>query len=202
MLAAFDRMAQYARVIGFPVNKRSEHIKNEWLVLRCQDGDPEAFENLVRTWQEPLWRYARRITGSEDAAWAVLQETWIVVTKGIRRLEDAEAFPAWVYRIASNKSHDWIRRESRRRQAHRDYTGEHSDSASRESNEPPRGASLDEILRGLPKQAQLILQLRYEQEFDTREIAEILSIPEGTVKSRLYHARKRLKKQLKEESNG
>lgn len=61
---------------------------------------------------------------------------------------------------------------------------------------------MDEILGGLPKQAQLILQLRYEQEFDTREIADILSIPEGTVKSRLYHARQRLRKHLKEENNG
>lgn len=184
------------------MNKRSGQIKNEWLVLRCQDGDPDAFEDLVRKWQEPLWRYARRITGSEDAAWDVLQETWIAVSKGIRRLEDAAAFPAWVYRIASNKSRDWVRRESRRRQAHRDYAGEHSDSTFQEPKGHPRAASMDEILGGLPKQAQLILQLRYEQEFDTREIADILSIPEGTVKSRLYHARQRLRKHLKEENNG
>lgn len=202
LLEAFDGTARCARVSGSPMKKRIDQIKNEWLVLRCQDGDPEAFEDLVRRWQEPLWRYARRLTGSEDAAWDVLQETWIAVSKGIRRLEDATAFPAWVYRITSNKSHDWIRREGRRRQVHRDYAEEHSDSAFQEPTGPKKAASLDEMLRGLPKQAQVILQLRYEQEFNTREIADILSIPEGTVKSRLYHARKRLRKYLKEESNG
>lgn len=142
------------------------------------------------------------MTGSEEAAWDVLQETWIAVTKGIRRLEDAAAFPAWVYRIASNKSRDWVRRESRRRQAHRDYRGEHLESRVQESQEVGREGSLDEILRGLPKETQQILQLRYEQEFDTREIAEVLSVPEGTVKSRLYHARKKLKQHLKEANDG
>ena len=184
------------------MRNRGDQIKNELLVVRSQEGDPEAFANLVRKWQEPLWRYARRITADEDAAWDTLQETWIAVAKGIRNLEDAAAFPAWAYRITSNKARDWIRRESRRRKVHLDYAEEHEDFSVQTPQEPEGKSSLGEILNGLPRQVQLILQLRYEQEFNTRAIAEILSIPEGTVKSRLYHARAQLRKLLKEENNG
>ena len=96
---------------------QNERLLDELLVLRCQEGDAEAFETLVGRWQERLWRHAWRLTGNESAAWDVLQEAWIGISQGMSRLTDAAAFPAWVYRIISNKCRDWARREHRWREA-------------------------------------------------------------------------------------
>ena len=52
-----------------------DRVLDEMLVIRCQEGSQTAFELLVRRWQRSLWRYARRLTGSADAAWDVMQET-------------------------------------------------------------------------------------------------------------------------------
>ena len=177
------------------MNTQQDRIKSEWLVLGCQQGDSAAFEQLVGLWQAPLWRYVRRLTGDDSAAWDVLQETWIATAQGIRHLQDAAAFPAWLYRIASNKARDWIRRECRRRAVYEDYTRE---APAPDAVEPRTGGTLAELLEGLPREAQSILQLRYEQGFNTREIAAILSVPEGTVRSRLHHARQSLKRYLEE----
>jgi RNA polymerase sigma factor (sigma-70 family) len=177
---------------------RRERIDDELLVLRCQQGDPAAFDALVGRWQERLWRHAWRLTGDEDAAWDVLQEAWIGISRGLGRLEDAAAFPAWAYRIVSNKCRDWIRRRKRRRQADEVY-GEQMQRAEHETAHAEQPyASLTEALKHLSGRDRAILSLRYEEGFDTAAIAALLRIPDGTVKSRLHYARKRLRKYLEE----
>ena len=80
-----------------------ERITNELLVLRCQEGDVAAFEQLVERWQERLWRHAWRLTGDENAAWDALQEAWIGISRGLRRLAEPAAFPGWAYqRLSEN----------------------------------------------------------------------------------------------------
>jgi RNA polymerase sigma-70 factor, ECF subfamily len=163
-----------------------ERLNDELLVLRCQEGDTEAFEALVVHWQERLWRHARRLTGDENAAWDVLQEGLIGICQGLNRLADAAAFPAWAYQIVSNKCRDWIRRE----QKHRESAEQYSERIHREESETADSkvqyASLKEAMEHLPGRDRAILSLRYEEGFDTAEIAAVLDIPEGTVKSRLW----------------
>ncbi len=177
---------------------RRERLNDQWLVLRCQEGDAAAFEELVGRWQERLWRHAWRLTGDEDAAWDVLQESWVAVVRGLGRLEDVAAFPGWVYRIVSHKSRDWVRREQRRRRATEVYSEHVENAAGKDSAVDPRCAGLKEAMARLPGGDRAILALRYDEQFDTGEIAEILGIPAGTVKSRLYHARERLRKLVEE----
>ncbi len=177
---------------------RRELIKNELLVLRCQQGEAAAFEQLVERWQQPLWRHAWRLTSDENAAWDVLQEVWIGIARGLDRLEDPAAFAAWAYRIVGYKCRDWIRRETRRRRADETY-GEQVQQRQREAADAQRPhESLREALQRLPGRDRAILSLRYQEGFDTAEIAEILDIAVGTVKSRLFYARKRLRKFLEE----
>jgi RNA polymerase sigma-70 factor (ECF subfamily) len=175
---------------------RRERATDELLVLRCQEGDASAFDELIGRWQERLWRHAWRLTGSRDAAWDVLQEAWLTVSRDIRGLQDAAAFPAWAYRITSNRCHDWIRRESRRRRADEAYAEQAQRAESETRRTDPRAVELDEALSRLPGRDRAILSLRYAEEFAVAEIAEILQIPEGTVKSRLHHARERLRRYL------
>jgi RNA polymerase sigma-70 factor (ECF subfamily) len=178
---------------------QQDRLNDELLVLRCQDGDAEAFELLVGRWQRRLWRHAWRLTGDESAAWDVLQEAWIGISRGISRLADAGAFPAWAYQIVSNKCRDLVRRDRRRREATEIY----SEWMQREEQEAATAGlqhdSLKEALEQLSGPDRAVLSLRYEEQFGTAEIACILGIPEGTVKSRLFYARQRLRTYLEED---
>ena len=71
------------------MQNRQEQLHNELLVIKCQQGDSKAFGDLVLKWQERLWRYAFKVTGSETAAWNIVQETWCSVIKGLGKLKDA-----------------------------------------------------------------------------------------------------------------
>jgi len=178
---------------------RQDRFNDELLVLRCQGGDAEAFESLVGRWQQRLWRHAWRLTGDETAAWDVIQETWIGISRGINRLVDAAAFPAWAYQIVSNKCRDAVRRDRRRREAAETYSEwmqqqEHEAVIAEEQH-----GNLREAMEQLSGPDRAMLSLRYEEDFGTAEIARILGIPEGTVKSRLFYARQRLRKCLEKD---
>ncbi|HYW79013.1 MAG TPA: RNA polymerase sigma factor [Thermoguttaceae bacterium] len=178
---------------------QNERINDELLVIRAQEGAADALCELVRRWQDRLWRLAWRLTDDEQAAWDVLQEAWIVISRRIGRLTDPAAFPAWAYRITSNKSRDWIRRRQRMRRADEAYGMRWHEAENGEDSSGVQFASLREALADLPGRDRAILSLRYEDGFTTAEIAQILAIPSGTVKSRLYHARQRLRRFLEED---
>ncbi len=178
---------------------QNERINDELLVIRVQEGAAEAFTELVQRWQDRLWRLAWRLTDDEQAAWDVLQDAWIVISRRIRRLADPAAFPAWAYRITSNKSRDWIRRRRRIRRADEAYGGRRREADS--GGNPTQHANLRDALADLSGRDRAILSLRYEDDFSTAEIAEILGIPSGTVKSRLHYARQRLRQFLEEDND-
>jgi RNA polymerase sigma-70 factor, ECF subfamily len=174
-----------------------QRITDELLVLRCQEGDAAAFEELVGHWQERLWRHAWRLTGDENAAWDVLQEAWLGISRGLRRLDEPGAFPGWAYQIVSHKCRDWLRRQRRQRWLVAQY-GEQVQESYDPHQADEQYASLKEALAHLSGADRAIVSLRYEDQFDTAEIAAILGVPEGTVKSRLFYARKRLRNFLED----
>ena len=175
--------------------KTPRQIADELLVLECQEGSRAAFERLVSRWQERLWRHAYRMTGNDAAAWDAVQETWMAVVRGLRGLQDAAAFPGWAYRICTNRCVDWVRREQQRRSA-----AEHLGQEAR-PEAPPAGASDDhdavrQAVARLPEDHRAVVSLHYGEGLGLAEIAEVLAIPEGTVKSRLFHAREQLRERL------
>lgn len=176
--------------------KYRDQISDQILVLRCREGDENAFDQLVGQWQERLWHHAFRLTGHGDAAWDVTQDAWIGIARGIGSLQDPAAFPGWAYQIVSNKCRDWIRREQRRRRGIQGYAEQFVETST---DGTETFASLREALDKLSPPDQTILSLRYEEGFDTTEIAGILGIPEGTVRSRLHYTRKRLRTLLEEQ---
>ena len=122
------------------------------------------------------------------------------VVRGLGRLQDEAAFPAWVYRIVSNKCRDWIRRESRRRKATKSYS-EAVEVSSEGDRAHSQTESLKDAVAQLPGTERALLCLYYEEGFPVAEIAEILEIPAGTVKSRLHYARQRLRAKMEETDN-
>jgi len=178
----------------------SEQTYDELLVLRCQEADEAAFDELLGRWQKRLWQHAWRLVGREDAAWDVLQDALVAISGGIAKLQSPAAFRAWAYRIVTHKSQDWWRKEGRRQNAHESYGAEQEHS--QEADAPSaRVVSLGEAVQRLPHKDQALLALKYGDGLGIEEIAPILDIPPGTVKSRLYHARQRLRKAIEETDN-
>ncbi len=177
--------------------RQPEHIYDELLVLDCQRGDLAAIKEFGGRWQKRLGRFALRLTGDPDAAADATQETWIAIVRGIGRLDDPASFRAWAYRIAANKCADWIRKNQRRHELSERITiesdGRVVESAEAELEKQDDISQLRIALRKLPRDRRIILTLKYLDEMSTREISKALNIPQGTVKSRLYHAREELK---------
>ena len=177
------------------MNTARDRVIDQFLVIRCQAGDQECLDLLTRRWQRRLWQYARRLTGSDDAAWDVTQETWMAVVRQIRKLTDPAWFAAWVYRIVRNKAADYCRSVSRQGTLAETVAGR------QKANDNPRQAdscdAVAEALWQLPADSRELLTLRYGEDLNILELAVVLGIPAGTVKSRLYHAREQLRQILK-----
>jgi len=175
----------------------ASQLRDELLVMAAQDGQAAAMDALVARWQERLWRHAFRLIGRREAAWDVLQEGWLAIIRGLRRLDDPARFRPWAYRIVTHKAADWIRRRrDRRTQSPLDDTTPPADHGR------PDSARIDDVdetraaLAGLNGRQRIVLVLHYIDELPVAEIADVLNIPPGTVKSRLHHGRAELKRRL------
>ncbi len=172
-------------------------IADELRVLACQDGDARAFERLVARWQKPLWRHARRVTGRDDLAWDALQEAWIAIVRGLHRLHDTARFEAWAHRIVRRKSADLVRGDRRRRETIAEAGRRAGPGAAEDTDVTSVADGLVRALRALAPKHREVLALFYRDGFGIAEIAALLHIPAGTVKSRLHHARQQIKERLK-----
>lgn len=183
------------------MEKSPAAIYDELLVLRCQDGDEQALEELVGRWQARLLRHAERLTQRQDVAWDMVQESWLVIVRRLRRLDDPACFPKWAYRIVSNKCVDWTRGQQRRRKLAEQAA---ADAASSTADSPLEALSAaDEVtqlriaLRKMPAEQRAVLSMCYLDAMPLSEMAEVLGVPVGTVKSRLFTARAQLRTVLK-----
>ena len=172
------------------MRRKSEQIFVEWLVLGAQSGDSEALAELIKNLYPKLLRYAARQLNNEDSAKDVVQNVFEVLSKDFRKVKDPAAFMAWVYQITHRKSIDYIRENQRRRTLREHYEYENSIQTIE-----PQSADvliLDDLLRKLaPAQYQLV-HLYYLEGFSVNEVASILKVPNGTIKSRLFAVRQQL----------
>ncbi len=172
-------------------------VLDEYLVLRSQSGDAEAFRWLVERWHTRLLGHAFRFTGDTEAAKDITQDCWLAIVRGISTLQDPARFRPWAYRIVANKSRDWVRREQARRRAV--YIAAAAETESGAGCAQDAVARIHEGIARLDGDQRLILTWFYLEEMSVHEIADALSIPGGTVKSRLFHARSALRACLEEE---
>jgi RNA polymerase sigma-70 factor (ECF subfamily) len=172
----------------------------EYLVLRCQEGDANALQDLMGHWHSRLYGYALGQLQDPDAAKDATQESLLSISKNIRRLKDPASFPKWAYQIVIRRCADWQRKELRWRARH--VTD--SDSAIEQAVSSPAESHADtEALRRalgrLEPELSNVVRLYYFDSFSLKEIGELLTLPTGTIKSRLFYARKRLKQAIGEE---
>lgn len=140
---------------------------------------------------QAYWHCKNRLAAKDIA-----QETWSSVVKGITSIKDPARFSVWIHRIVYHKSVDWIRKAQKNRSFNEDDVKESLYDQSEGSNEEISQVMIH--LNQLPTDQKMVLTLFYLQQHSVVEIAEILSIPMGTVKSRLFNARETLKKKLKQ----
>jgi len=159
--------------------------------MDCQSGRVKALELLVARWQKRFWQYARNLTEDTEAAWDITQESWLGIIRGIGRLDDPARFRPWAYRIVTNKVNDWIRKSVKTMQAQTDFIVEKQ--KPNELSKAETSSDIHDIMRRLSSQSRTVLTLYYLEEFGLADVARILQIPKGTVKSRLHTARKELK---------
>lgn len=129
------------------------------------------------------------------AAKDITQEAWASVIKGLSNLKNPARFPVWLHQIVHRKSVDWIRKMQKERGLDHHEVEESLHSETEGIND--KSKLLMKHLQNLPEEQIAILTLFYLKEHSILEIGEILSIPSGTVKSRLFNAREHLKKKLK-----
>lgn len=175
---------------------------DETLLQEYLNGNTASFELLVRRHAQELHQFTVRFTGNAVAAEDVVQDTFLQVHTSADRFDPARKFKPWLFTIAANKARDFIRRRKRRRELPFEAQMSGDDDGQRfvtllsgESDMPDENMALDEKRRGvraaideMPENLTEVLVLAYFHRFPYKEIAEIVGIPLGTVKSRLHSA--------------
>ena len=179
---------------------RDRHtILLEMLVLRCKRGEKQAFNELIRQWEGRLLYYLRRLVATEEDAWDVLQQTWIKVLKGIKALDDPQRLPTWLYQIARRTAASHWRDHYQERAR----MGDNADLAElAEAEEGWHFDDAEQVHRALGRISlahREVLTLCFLEDLSLEQMAEVLAVPLGTVKSRLCYAKRALRAILEHE---
>jgi RNA polymerase sigma-70 factor (ECF subfamily) len=164
------------------------------LVLRCQAGDDSAFARLFESFADRSLRYLRGLVG--DAADDLQQEVWLSVYRNIASLANPSAFRTWLFSTTRHRASDYLRRQKRERELLEDVAGEMRESIDETGLDARIDAALDSALSQLSATHREVVLLRYRDDMGYGEIALVLGVPIGTVRTRLHYAKRRLQELL------
>lgn len=182
-------------------------VADSELVARAVAGREDGFEELVRRYQRPIAAYVYRMVGDYDTALDLTQEVFIKVYSSLARYRSEFKFSTWIYKIAHNASVDYLRRSSTREQAiTSEVDGEEREmpvlsrklSPEQEYAVEERRAEIESVVRMLPSVYRELIILRHQHDLSYDEIAEVTSLPLGTVKNRLFRARELMRQHFVE----
>lgn len=168
-------------------------MQEKEIIELAKAGNPEAWEKLISTWHPKIYYFVLKYLGNEEDAKDVTQEVFFSVSRNLSSLRSTEAFSTWIYKIALNCVRQYVKKAARSRQL-----------LSEPSHFSPKREEglIEKALNYIPSQQKEVILLKEIEGFSIKEIAEMLSIPEGTVKSRLFYGLKTLREvylKLKEE---
>ncbi len=182
-------------------------INENELIKKAAKGDANAFESLMRQYQTPVYNLCYRMLGDPEDAADMTQETFLKVWKNLEGFHMQSAFSTWLYRLASNSCLDLLRSKKRKPTIsllQEDDDGEQVTIDPADPSPLPEEVLikkeeqqlLRDALMSLDEQQRSILTLRVVRDLSYEDIASILQIKEGTVKSRLARARENLRKKV------
>ena len=177
------------------MDRGPERVFDEYLVVMSQGGSREALAVLVGRWSPRLTRFVARTLRSGDLAEDVMQEVWASALRGLPGIADAARFPAWIYAIATRKCADAVRGRVRVRRLEHGLTAE-VEINGHATAPADHGIDLGAAIERLPMDQRLTVSLHYGEDLSVEEVAAVLGVPAGTVKSRLHTARNTLKQTL------
>ncbi len=173
------------------------------LVRRALGGEHQAFETLVRRWERPVFSLAYRLTGSDEEAQDVCQETFLAAFRNLSSFRGEAKFSSWLYRIALNACH------SRQRRRTADHVSLEEQTEANGFDPPaPTNAVDEDLLRheqaqlvrralaALPAEMRQVIVMKEYEGLKLHEIADVLGIPVSTVKTRLYTGLNLLRRRL------
>ena len=182
------------------------------LVKRCQDGDSEAFDELVTRYRTRIFGMIYNMVHSEQDAWDLAQDSFVKAWKSIGRFRGKSSFYTWIYRIVMNVTIDWLRKKQIRGGG-----AEFDDAVQLKEIDPAaktapkadelpyermqRGelrAKIDNAIAQLSPEHRAVILMKETEDMQYHEIAEALGCSIGTVMSRLFYARKKLQTLLKD----
>lgn len=171
-----------------------DRAKEDLLVLAAQTGDARAFEALFRIHNDALRRFAYRLSGDETLATDAVQEAWITLSKSLKGLRDPRGFRVWAYKTVRWRTVDMARKRGQPAASIDDVS--ELLLTNGETEPDATSGQLARHMAALKAGDRQLLALFYLEELKLTEIAGILEVPVGTVKSRLNRARAHLKDRM------
>jgi len=176
---------------------KTDKTVDELLVEQYQTGDGFALQKLVKRWHKSFCEKAFWLTKDAEASKDIAQECWNTIIMKMDTLKEPSKFSSWALRIVFSKSMDWMRSNQTNRKKLENYQNNYeSVEEEQDANEALKKALLLAIKK-LPYDQQTVIRLFYVEDYTMKDISDLLEISVGTVKSRLFHAREKLKEQLK-----
>ncbi|WP_375551983.1 RNA polymerase sigma factor [Rhodophyticola porphyridii] len=177
--------------------RQAGRIVEEMLVARAQAGDRAALAQIADLRGPRLLAHAVRLLGDREMARDVVQEAWVEILRGLPRLRDPVAFPAWATRIVTRRVARQIRRQIASREIMRAAAAELPAATPEAGPDAADARAVRGAVAALPPDHAATVALFYLEDMSVAEVAVALDIPHGTVKSRLMHARLKLREALK-----
>lgn len=179
--------------------KKINNLSDAVLIEKYQKGDTDALNHLVKRWHLKFCNLAFWIVKDADVAKDITQESWTIIIHKLANLKEPKKFKSWAISIVNRKAIDWIRannREQNKLKKHFDESKKQVSFSDVDDNSKVKKALLKSIEK-LSVEHQMVIRLFYKESYTLKEISEILEISIGTAKSRLFHAREKIKTILK-----
>ena len=176
------------------------------LVARVRDGDIDALGELYDRYKSKVFRTATAITHDERIAEDILQEVFLRVNRYADSFDQTQPFEPWLYRITVNLSYSWTNKAKRWVNFFQNAIEQLKAPSRRDPERVTESREQRELLRrainGLPDSHRVVIILYYLEGLSVNEVAYALGVPEGTIKSRLYYAREKLRDAIAEQHGG
>jgi RNA polymerase sigma factor (sigma-70 family) len=178
----------------------TQRVFDQYLVASARVGDRKAFALLVRRWNGKLLAHGWRLLGDHEAARDAVQDGWGEIVRGLPRLVDTAAFPAWAFRIVTRRCGRAIGRARRERRLRDAIEREPQAAPDETSAARLDGERMRRALASLPAEQRAAIALFHLEELSVAEVAVALDVPVGTVKTRLMNGRRKLRAALEGEA--
>ena len=173
-----------------------ETLSNRDVILQLQDGSLDALGILFDRHNKMVYRTALAITGDPESAADLLQDVFLRLFRFADRIEPDRPIEPWLYRITANLSYTWVKRHRWMRPLEdiaEWLTGDGKNPPAQAAENDEEWQQIEQGIQSLPLAQRMVIVLYYINECSLEEIADILNVPKGTVKSRLHYGRRALK---------